>query len=218
MPARNGGQGPLPSRRGNGQQPDNPTPQHVISRALLHALHEWAARGIAPPASRYPRVSDQTLVAASRVRFAAIPGVGDPRRITGPAAPGASGWIPLGFFVPQVDADGNETSGIRVPEQAVPLATVTGWNFRAGTVGNTAEVYPLLGSYIPFAVTRAEREASGDPRRSIEERYPSRASYVQRIRDAADTLVKGRYLLQEDVAAMVSRAERHWDLATASER
>jgi hypothetical protein len=76
-------------------------------------------------------------------------------------------------------------------------------------------VYPLLGSYIPFAATRAGREASGDPRRSIEERYPSRGSYLQRIRDAAENLVKGRYLLPEDVSTVVAHAERHWDIATA---
>jgi hypothetical protein len=214
--AQHAGQGPLPPHRANGQQFDDPTPQHIVTRALLRALNEWVSRGTPPPASRYPRFSDQTLVAASRVRFPALPGVGDPRRITGPAMMGSTGAVPLTFLVPQVDADGNETSGIRVPDQAVPLGTVTGWNFRAAAVGNSAELYPLLGSYIPFAQTRAAREASGDPRRSIEERYPSRASYLQRVRDAAAALVKGRYLLQEDVAAVVAFAEKHWDIAVAS--
>jgi hypothetical protein len=140
--------------------------------------------------------------------------VGDPRRITGPALVAGKENTPLPLLVPQVDGDGNETAGIRVPDQSVPLATVTGWNFRAEAVGNPTEVYPLIGSYIPFARTRAEREASGDPRRSIEERYPSRASYLQRIRDAAKDLIKGRYLLEEDLSTVVAFAEKHWSVAT----
>ena len=77
----------------------------------------------------------------------------------------------LPFLVPQVDADGNELAGIRVPEVSVPLATTTGWNFRAERIGNPTTIVALLGSYVPFARTRAERDARHDPRPSIEERY-----------------------------------------------
>lgn len=211
---QHGGQGPLPPHRGNGQQFDNPTPQQPLTRALLRAMNEWVTRGTPPPPSRYPRLSDRTLIPVSHMRFPALAGVGDPRRIVGPALIGASGALPLPFLVPQVDGDGNETSGLRVPDQAVPLGTVTGWNFRASAVGNPSDVYPLLGSYIPFAVTRAARDASGDPRRSIEERYPSRGTYLQRIRDVAERLIKDRYLLAEDLASIVAHAERHWTIAT----
>jgi hypothetical protein len=120
----------------------------------------------------------------------------------------------LPFLVPQVDADGNELAGIRVPEVAVPLATTTGWNFRAERVGNPSTIYALLGSYIPFPRTRAERELKRDPRPSIAERYKDREDYLQRIRLAATDLIKQRFLLEEDVENTLQRASRHWDWAT----
>jgi hypothetical protein len=120
----------------------------------------------------------------------------------------------LPFLVPQVDADGNEAAGIRVPEQSVPLATTTGWNFRAERIGNPTTIYALLGSYLPFARTRAEREARHDPRPSLEERYKGRDDYLQKIRTAANALVKERFILEQDVEDVVQRATRHWDYAT----
>ena len=102
--------------------------------------------------------------------------------------------------------DGNELAGIRVPEVSFPLATTTGWNFRAERIGNPSTVYALLGSYVGFARTRAEREARHDPRKSVEERYSSRDDYLKRIRDAANALVKERFLLAEDVEDVVQRA------------
>jgi hypothetical protein len=62
-------------------------------------------------------------------------------------------------LVPQVDRDGNDLAGIHDPEVAVPLSTTIGWSFRSEAVGNPTEIYQLLGSYIPFAKTRSEREA-----------------------------------------------------------
>ena len=120
----------------------------------------------------------------------------------------------LPFLVPQVDGDGNELAGIRVPEVSVPLATTTGWNFRAERVGNPTTIYALLGSYVPFARTKAEREARRDPRPSIEERYKGRDDYLQRIRTAADALVQERLILEQDVEDVVQRATRHWEYAT----
>jgi hypothetical protein len=109
-----------------------------------------------------------------------------------------------------VDRDGNDVAGIRDPEVAVPLATTTGWNFRAPRVGNPEDV---LGSYIPFAPTRASR-AAGDPRRSIEERYKGVEDYLQRIRSASRDLIRRRYLLEEDLSAVLDRARAHWEFAT----
>ena len=100
----------------------------------------------------------------------------------------------------------------------MPLATTTGWNFRAASRGNTGDIYSLLGSYFPFSATRDARQAANDPRRAIDERYRSRADYLRRIRAAADALVKDRYLLVDDVDAVVQRAEQHWDTATAPTR
>jgi hypothetical protein len=114
--------------------------------------------------------------------------------------------------VPQVDSDGNERSGIRLPEVAVPLATYTGWNFRSPAVGNPDQLYPLLGSYIPFARTKAEREERNDPRPSIAERYASRNAYLDQINASVAALVKDGFLLADDVPVVVARATRHWDL------
>lgn len=208
----------FPPPQGLGQELNNPIPQGDTMRALLRALHRWVTSGAAPPASRHPRLGDASLVQASGVKFPSLLGVSDPRTIEGPGLPGPKAHIALPLLVPQVDDDGNDAAGIRTPEQAVPLATTTGWNFRAGRIGNPSATYPLLGSYIPFARTKAEREARRDPRPSIEERYRGKEDYLERIRAAAADLVKARLLLSEDVTTVVERAGRHWDYATAPER
>jgi hypothetical protein len=204
----------FPPSRGTGQQLANPVPHAEVMRALLRALHQWTANGVEPPASRHPTVADQTLVRAATVRFPAIAGVGDPRKIVGPARTADGRVQPLPFLVSQVDDDGNELAGIRMPDLAVPLGTATGWNFRSEAAGNTSDIGALLGSYIPFARTRAEREAHGDPRRAIDERYRTRDDYLARVRKAIDDLVRQRYVLEQDVEMMVSRAAARWDHAT----
>jgi hypothetical protein len=213
------GPGVFPPAASNGQQKDNPTDYWWVMRALLVGMEEWVLKGTSPPDSRYPRVADKTLIAAAEVAFPSIPNVRAPNALTagGRAAnrlvpkEGAPG-TPLPLFVPQVDGDGNERAGIRLPDVSVPLATVTGWNFRKPGVGAPDQLFPLLGSYIPFAATKGARKTAGDPRRSIEERYRSREQYMEQVRDAANALVKARYLLAEDVAAIVRRAENHWDV------
>ena len=98
-------------------------------------------------------------------------------------------------LVSEVDADGNEVAGIRLPDIAVPLATYTGWNvYRA----EPSELCDRDGSYIPFARTKAEREAADDPRPSLEERYGNRAAYVAQVKAVAGALVADRLLLPAD--------------------
>jgi hypothetical protein len=188
-------------------------------RALLVAMDEWVREGKAPPASTSPRLDRGTLVSAASVAFPAIPGVQAPNTLRAAARVpnlllpgGAGGGTPLPLLVPQVDADGNETAGIRLPDVSVPLATYTGWNFRRPEIGGTQILVSLLGSYVPLPRTRAEREARRDPRMSIEERYASRAAYLSRARGAADALVGFRYLLAEDVESVMRRSADHWDL------
>ena len=199
--------------RSGGQQLTNPTPQANVSRALLRAWHQWAVEGTPPPPSRYPRLSDRTLVPVADVQFPSLPGVSDPRRIQGPARIIGGKVVALPHLVPQVDRDGNELGGIRDPEAAVPLATTTGWNFRDPSVGNPGDIYQLLGSYIPFAPTKAARQANGDPRSSIEERYRGVDDYLQRIRSATMDLIRQRLLLAEDADAIIERAKSHWNFA-----
>jgi hypothetical protein len=197
----------FPTQGIRGQALPNPTPQGDVMRALLRAGHRWVSTGAKPPASIVPTLAARSLTTLAALRFPSLPGVADPRRIEAPAAP-------LPFLVPQVDADGNDIAGIRVPEQAVPLATTTGWNFRDERFGNPTTIVALAGSYIPFARTRAEREANKDPRPSIEERYKGKDDYLARIRTVARSLVKSGFMLEEDVDGSVQRAARHWDWAT----
>lgn len=198
-----------------GQELENPTPQITVMRALLRALHEWASAGTPPPSSRYPRLDDGTLVRIDDVAFPHLNGVADPRRIVGPGRRISGKVMPLPHLVPQVDVDGNDVAGVHDPEAAVPLATTTGWNFRNPKAGNPRDIFQTLGAYIPFAPTRALRESKGDPRRSLEERYHGEADYVERVRAAARTLIDGRYMLEEDLDAVVQRAKRHWSYATS---
>jgi hypothetical protein len=206
--------GQFPPRTTNGQQPDNPVQYWWTLRALLVAMNQWVTQGAAPPPSAVPRFDADTdsIVRADRIAFPAIPGVQSPRTV----APGRDGETMLPLLVSQVDADGNERAGIRLPDVAVPLGTYTGWNFRSAAIGGTQELVSLMGSFIPFARTRAAREAAGDPRRSIEERYESRNQYLRLVRDAAERLVKDRYLLAADVPHLVTRAGEMWDDAVGS--
>jgi len=117
----------------------------------------------------------------------------------------------LPFLVPRVDADGNDIGGIRLPEQAVPLGTYTDWAFRSEATGAPDTVVAMAGSFIPFPKTRAERSESHDPRLSVEERYTTRADYIQSVENAANRLAQQRYLLQGDVAPIVTDVGKHWD-------
>jgi hypothetical protein len=117
----------------------------------------------------------------------------------------------LPFLVPQVDSDGNDIGGIRLPEQAVPLGTYCDWAFRSESIGAPDTLIAMAGSFIPFAKTKAEREKNGDPRLSIEERYSSRADYLRRVEESANRLAGERYLLPEQVKRIVDAAGQHWD-------
>jgi hypothetical protein len=212
------GEAQFPPAGGAGEALPNPTPQGAVMRALLRAAHTWASAGTRPPDSRHPSLRDRSLVRLDAFAFPAVPGLSSPRTIEGPGRMEGQRFTALPFLVPNVDADGNEVAGIRVPELAVPLATTTGWNFRSERVGNPTTLYALLGSYVPFARTKTERDARRDPRLSIEERYRDRQDYLQRIRASAADLVKDRFLLEEDVEDVVQRAGRHWTYATAAQQ
>src|SRR5207237_1408017 len=131
----------------------------------------------APPASQYPRLDQGTLVKAQAVAWPAVPRVQSPRALSAGVraenrfiAGGAGAGAPLPLLVPQVDADGNERAGIRLPEVAVPLATYTGWNFRKAEIGAPGELVPLLGAWITFPPPRAALAAPHVPRRPVAER------------------------------------------------
>jgi hypothetical protein len=203
----------FPPMKTRGQQMPNPVPQREIMRALLRGLDQWVRTGVAPPDSRYPKLADGTLTAVAAVKFPVLPGVADPRIIPGPGQVRAGKVEMLPFLVPQVDADGNDIAGIRAPDISVPVATNTGWNFRSPSIGGEQDIVNLMGSYIPFALTKAGREARKDPRPSIQERYRDRDDYLAKLRTAAEQMVKSRYLLEEDLPNVVKRGEQQWDFA-----
>ena len=193
----------------NPRNPHSPTP---AQRALLVALDEWVSAGRAPPASRTPRLKDSTLVPPERLAFPAVPGVAVARRVS--ALGVLKDWVkpeidmsrPYRPLVPQVDADGNETSGIRLPDIAVPLGTHTGWNLYRKPYPE-GELCDRFGTYVPFAAKRVEREEKSDPRASLEERYGDHAGYLRQVEQAVRELVRGRLLLPEDGDAFIAKAK-----------
>ena len=200
------------------QQTANPNNYSWGMRAIFVGMDNWVRKGVAPPANRYPSLSDGTLVNHADLKFPKIPGVQSPSIIPGGYRADLGGPLTapkLPFLVPAVDADGNDKGGIRFPEIAVPLATYTGWNFRAASTGSPTEIIPLQGSFMPFALTKAQREKSGDPRLSVAERYPSREAYLAKVKAAADKLVQEHYVLPEDVAPLVAHEALVWDTLTA---
>jgi hypothetical protein len=218
----------FPPRIANTQNAPNPNPYTLCFRALLTSMNAWVTDGAAPPASVYPRIAAGELVPLSAVKFPKIPGIALPTHLQlarredyGPefrtagivtVEPPKLG-APFPALVPQVDADGNDLGGIRMPEIAVPLATYTGWNLRASAIGAPSELASLQGSWIPFARTKAERENSGDPRRSIEQRYAGREAYLQAFEVAARKLVNAGLLLPADLPRVLERGAAEWDFA-----
>jgi hypothetical protein len=221
---------PKAPSRGIGQNFSNVVSTSMLFRAVLDAMDRWATDGTPPPASRIPTRADSTLVdiAEWRSRFPAIPGIATPRTpnplplldfgpdtergilreppviVPGGNTPGAPGKT-YTVQVPAVDRDGNDIPGVRAPMVAAPLGTYTGWNLRARGFGHGMQLR-FEGSYIPFAETPAEREATGDPRPSILERYPDKAVYVAAIVAAARELVAQGLMLDEDVERCAASA------------
>jgi hypothetical protein len=218
--------GPLPGAYRGTSNPLNTTP---LLRALLDALDAWVTHGTPPPASRVPSRAGGTLASAAEVesRFPPIPGVTFPRQpnrlclqahgpefergLLAKEPPEVDTSKEYAVLVPQVDADGNDLSGVRTPHVEVPLATFTGWNLRLPGCAEQ-DLASLNGSYLPFAKTGAERRDHGDPRPSLQERYRSRVHYVRAIAVAAQRLVEQRLLLEEDADRYVALAmqEDNW--------
>jgi hypothetical protein len=199
------------SQPGHCANPDNPHSPTPALRALLIALDQWASSGKAPPPSRTPRIADGTLIVPAELKFPAIPGVAVARRVNTIGV--LTDWVkpqmdvtkPYRTLVTRVDTDGNETSGILLPDIAIPLGTYTGWNLYKSPFPE-GELCDRTGSFMPFAITRAERTARGDPRPSLMERYGDHAGYVRKVEEAVQGLLNERLLLPEDGEQFVARA------------
>jgi hypothetical protein len=223
---------PFPPEKGTGdllgQQPQSPLPIRFFWRAMISNMDAWVRNDTLPPASNYARIADHNLVPLSEYAFARIPGVNLPHEATqayrldfGPhwqqgilsiQPPKVGAAFPA--LVPQVDADGNERDGVRLPEITVPLATYAGWNLRDPSIGAPDQRVAFEASYLPFPRTAADRQRSQDPRKSIAERYADREDYLTRYRAAVDDLVQQRWILPEDRAALVHRGEQEWTEST----
>jgi len=225
---------PFPPAKGMGdlvgQAPESPLPVRYFWRAMIANMDAWVRNNTDPPKSNYPQIAAGMLVPLQSYAFPSIPGVNRPHEANeavrldfGPKwrdgilsiEPPKVGQ-PFPVLVPQVNADGNEQDGIRLPEETVPLATYTGWNLRDPSIGAAEQRVPFEGSFLPFPKTAAERQQSGDPRKSIAERYTSREDYMQRFGKAVDKLVTERWILEEDRAALIQRGELEWDELTKS--
>ena len=210
----------------------NPLNYSPAVRALFHALDRWIVDDVAPPPSAYPRIADGTLTPPAKAGWPAVPGYQLPQQPLrafhlnfGPdwskgivsVEPPEIGK-PFTVSVPAVDADGNVRAGIRLPDIAVPLATQAGWNYRDASIGSPDRLAGEIGSYIPFARTKADRDRAGDPRLSIEERYRNRDEYVGRFAASTLDLVERGYLLPEDVADLLKHAAEHYDWSIQSRK
>ena len=193
FPGGQHGAGQFPPVRNQTQNQQTTVDYSWSMRALLLALDSWVKDGTNPPASQVPKVADGSLVLPRDVKFPKVPGVKFPLTVheawrvdygtefktRGRIAnepPRIGKAFPV--MVPQVDSDGIDKGGVRMPEVAVPLATLTGWNPRDPKIGAPDQLMDFAGSYLPFSKTRAERERAGDPRLSIEERYSNRDVYL----------------------------------------
>jgi len=195
-------------------------------RALTVALDAWADQGIEPPKSNYPDANEVARLSEYRSAFPAIPRFAVPTVLSelnlldfGPLFNPAGGILtvlpPLvgprypTILVPAPDRDGVSVAGIRQIQIRAPLGTNTGWNVRAPghRVGNLCGPGTSPGSYIAFARTKAERLATGDPRKSLEERYRDHDGFVKAVAKAAQELVHERFLLQDDADTFIQAAQ-----------
>ncbi len=212
------------------QQLQNPLDSAPVQRALFVALGEWL-QGKEPPKSRVPRLRDGTFappLPQEAVGFPHIPGVTytglettryrfdygpdyyskgiptiNPPLITPPYENNPANGPIYPSWVPRTDADGNDIAGVRLVDVSVPLATYTGWALRSGPQANDG--CESSGQFIPFPKTQADRMATGDPRLSVQERYPTFDKYQREVRHALDRMVRQRLLLCEDTLSEQSR-------------
>ena len=218
---------------GTGSLPENPVPHTQTVNALRVHFRNWVMKGTPPPPSRYPTLAQGTLARAEKaaIGFPTLPGL----RPTVPEADfimpvhdydwgpqfnardgsGIASLAPprikqvLTMFAPKVDADGNELGGVPVVLLDAPLGTYLGWNITAAGERpfHQGQICNYAGGMLPFARTAAEREATKDPRPSLEERYGTRDGYVEKVRAATVRAQAAGFLLEEDARMLIEAAK-----------
>ena len=232
------GAGTLPQKRGLGAESAlgryayNVVDYSPLLRAALVNLEKWITQGIEPPPSTHAQIESETAVARDAVLdvFDKFPGQVTPGRSKlwiirtidlGPRAGEGIGVYPPAegetypCLVSAVDHDGNELAGIRLPDLTRPVASHAGWNVRDPDTGSPDQQIPMLGFTKWFPATKSEREAAGDPRLSLEERYPDRAHYAALVQRDAEALVRDGFVLELDFDLVVQNAVDRYDVATA---
>jgi len=206
------GSGSLPLKKTNTQNLGNPLDIRWPMRALLIAFHQWLKDGTEPPASVYPRLAAGELTSAANVKYPSgtrapkwprtpqVLDFGSNFSTKGlvdiePPAEGAS----YSVLVPQVDRNGNEIGGVRLPDLEVPLGFYTGWNLRDPSIGSPDRMIAFTGSFFPFDLA------------NIRQRYKSREAYLAAVREAGQKLTARRLVLQSDVGTIVESSSRLWD-------
>ena len=220
---------PFPPEKGTGdrlgQQLPSPLPVKWFWRAMIANMDGWVRSDLPPPASRYPRIADGTLVPRAKLHFPHVEGVQPPSNQ-------AEGWdldfgenwrsgllskqpplVRHGYqtLVPQVDADGNDLGGIRLPEITVPLATYTGWNLRDRSIGAADQRTAFLGSFLPLPLTGSAAGSASDQRAPIDSRYRDYDAYRAAFVAATEKLIGEGYVLGEDRDAILTRSWQEWD-------
>ena len=179
-----------------------------LTHALVDALEAWVKEDKAPPASRYPRLDDGSLVAPESLPAPPAPDTRpaayQPFRVDAAEPPKILGTYPT--FVSKVDADGNELAGVRMPLLAVPLGTHRSWNLRSAAFGFPHHRTSFLAAYLPFS------------KEQITERYRSHDKYLGRFVTEIMTLILGRYLVKEDVQFLLKQAGELWDWTAARQQ
>lgn len=218
---------------GTGVLPANPVPHTETVNALRVHFRNWVMKGVEPPPSQWPKIKDKNLVAATKnaIGFPTLPQlrrtVPEPDFIMpvldydwGPKfnavdGSGVASMAPppikqvLPMRAPKVNADGNELGGVPVVLLEAPLGTYLGWNITAGGVRpfHQGQICNYVGGMIPFPKTMAERQATGDPRLSLQERYGDHAGYVKAVTKAVERVQKAGFLLPEDGQRLIQEAE-----------
>jgi len=221
----------LPRPASSGQLPPNPNRWSPLSDSLLVAMAKWIAEGKEPPASRYPRIADGSLVASHTDRginpaaWNPLEGVNHPSAIYRPAAADyGSRWeregiidshpqVAIGYYnplVPAVNLDNNDSAETTVlsPLTQAPVATFVPWNLRAEATGAPLSLARLAGGYIPLPTSPNEAAQTRDVRHSLTELYQDFDEYLAQFEAATDKLIAEGYLLtgfKEDYMAIAAQ-------------
>ena len=223
-----------PSDGIRGQLPLNSVDYTPLLRAALVNLDAWVTNGVEPPLSRHPSLSAGTAVESRTLadKFSKLPGFAFPPRLPQAISldhgdqkdQGLLTILPsiqLGEYpalVADIDDSYNDRGGIRLPDVEAPVASYSGWNLRHPSIGNPDLYIGITGGLdgwtLALPATAADREASGDPRLSIGERYASKEDYLAHVNQAANALAGEGYLLEEDIESIVEQAGQKYDYFT----